>query len=294
MRASVRLAVVAALAFCTPALAAPPAVHIPTPKGGLFNVQVRPFKAGDHYSYVSETRSSETGGERPGGQSSRYRFDLDIVSVDAASGQPVLRYTLREVTIEDPREPGIQQIMNAFVGVPLEFRTVIGLHPGEALNGPAVRAAVTANLRRLNGAPELQDVLSNLFDHLMNTPEGLPGWMAADVTDLAGMFEPRVPNEPLTLPTIEQRLEDGSTWVRDGTVKVISVDDALCRLTFARLSRTRIAAKGYTEELSTQATAATDGLAVVLTQRQVKSGPDGYAFEENETITRQSAAPGCL
>lgn len=298
MHASARLALVAALTLGTPSLAAPPAVKIPSPKGGLFNVQVRPFKAGDHYSFVSETSSNETAGSetggQTGGQSSRLRFDLDILSIDAATGQPVLRYTLREVSIEDARQPGIQEIMNAFVGVPLEFRTAIGLHPGEALNGPEVRAAALGNLKRLKGSAELQDILGKLFDDLMATPEGLAAWMAADVTDLAGMFEPRVPNEPLTLPTTQNRLDDGSVMVRDGTVKVISVDDTRCRLTFARWSRTKIAAKGYTEELSTQATAATDGLAVTLTQRQIKAGADGYAYEENETITRQSAAPGCL
>lgn len=298
MPPSARLAFVAGLILGTPSLAAPPAVNIPSPKGGLLNVQVRPFKAGDHYSFISRTSSyelqgRETGG-RSGGQSSRVGFDLEVLAVDAATGQLVLRYTPTEMKFEDARQPGIQKLMRAFVDVPLEFRTTIGLHPGEALNGPEVRAAVTANLKRLKGSAELQEVLDKLFDDLMATPDGLAAWMAADVTDLAGMFEPQVPNEPLTLPSTQHRLDDGSVLVRDGTVKVISVDDSRCRVTFARWSRMKIAAKGYTEELSTQATVATDGLAVTLKQRQFKAGADGYVFEENETITRLSAAPGCL
>ncbi|MBX3480856.1 MAG: hypothetical protein KF842_10665 [Caulobacter sp.] len=281
------------LCLAGPVAAAPPAITIETPDGGFFQVQTLPFKAGDHWRYLSETRLTEVGGDHPGAQSNNQTFDLEVVRVEA-DGQPVFRYTLRSVVIVDERQPGIQEIMAAFVGVPVEFRTVNGVYPGVTLNGADVRKQVFANLKTTaTDEAGARVALEGLFKDLESRADGLSVWMAGDVNNLAGMHLPRIPNKPFVMPTRTETLADGSTMVADGGMKIDAVDQARCEITYSRNSRFRIAATGYDEALVTQATLAADALPVTLTQTKTRTAPAGYAFRETLTMTRQTAAPGC-
>jgi hypothetical protein len=293
-----RLALIGAvwLGLVGPSFATPPTVEIPLSREDLFQVQTRPFAPGARYRYLAETRVHEAGGALPAtiDQTSRTVFEIEIVSIDPASGQPVLRYVLREVTIVDPSQPGIQQIMAALVGVPVEFHTVAGLHTSETLNSPAVRTQVLTNLERAaNGDAALLKTMTDLLDQLLKTPEGLSGWMAADVDDLAGMYAPLIPKAPVKVPTATTTLEDGSVMVNDSHMAIVSADSVHCIVTYDRETRIKISSKDYDEVLSSRASLANDGLPVVLTQTETRSAADNYRFRETLTLTRQGPPPGC-
>ncbi|MBI1404715.1 MAG: hypothetical protein GC145_01150 [Caulobacter sp.] len=286
------LAAALCLGLVVPASAAPPAVRVPAKREDLFAAQSRPFKIGDVFTYRSETQSTETG-DAAGSQTNKAVFDLEVIGLDAASQQPVMRFTLREIAIVDPRQPGIQNIMSAFVGVPVDFNTVNGIHPVDTLNGPAVRRQVFANLGTSPADAPARAALEGLFGQLEAQPDGVSNWVAADVNTLGGMFQPFIPKKPLTLPTTETTLPDGSVMVRGGSLRIDSVDAALCQVTYSRESQFTVASKGYEEHLQTQASLASDAMPVKLTQTQTKSAPGDYRFKETVTMTRLNAPPGC-
>jgi hypothetical protein len=252
-------------------------------------VKMRSDKVGDRYRFASETTLEESG-DNAGRQFNRQVFDIEVLAVRKTS--MMLRYTLREVTIEDARQPGIERAMSALIGVPLEFTAKEGITPEKVLNEAAVRKAYFENLQRI--APDDADLARNMNGFFDNIEGRMATELAGDVFVLAAVQLPmlqlgKVELKPEVLPF------NGGTMRRLGTMEISDMDSGNCQLTYLR----KTTGKGegidpmVTFDLSTTTTLSTfDGWTMAL--REQRTMTSGQAVQTRTVkIDRLSAKTDC-
>jgi len=285
----------AALLAATPASGQPaPSVELKNPRGGIVETQQRPFRQGDRYRFVSETVSTMTGGDFDGRQTNRQMFDVEVIG-----GGPdflVLRYTLREATIDDPRQPGIDKVLRAMVGVPVEFKAYPSVTPREMVNGEAAKAHFFRNLEQTApGDSALRKAMEDQFARLEKRPEGLAALFAGDLGVMAGMQIPAITIERTVIPDQIYTPAPGVTVTKKAYLGLENLAAGRCEATYSRgtVSTVTGAPEPQSEDLKTTATLSIhDGW--VLRLSEVSIHTVGPATTRRELkITRQGDPPGC-
>jgi hypothetical protein len=152
------------------------------------SVHLRPDAVGDRRVYESRTTLEVREGPSAGTQTNRQVFELETREVRPDG--LVLRYTIREASLEDSRVPDLESFLKAWTGVPIEFEAGSAGEPGRILNWPAARQAYSQALVAQGvAAPARQSALSDLDDL---GEGGRTAQILGDVALLAAM-QPRTP-----------------------------------------------------------------------------------------------------
>lgn len=125
-----------------PAAAGPADAPIPA-----LEVQRRPDAVGDLRVFVSETEltSYAEGGEAR--QVNRQKFELETLAV--STERMTLRFRLLEASLTDSRDPGLERLLQAWVGVDVVVAADASGRPVAFADWPAVREAYRTRLSEL-------------------------------------------------------------------------------------------------------------------------------------------------
>nr|WP_313520514.1 hypothetical protein [Brevundimonas diminuta] len=188
-------------------------------------VQRRPDAVGDLRVFVSETEltSYAEGGEAR--QVNRQKFELETLA--ASAEQMTLRFRLLEASLTDSRDPGLERLLQAWVGVDVVVAADASGRPVAFADWPAVREAYRTRLSELGLQQEQGDVLAAGLDRL--PPEDLLSLLLSDVALLAEMQ----PRQPLPEGRVEQPVQNTDQVARSGVQSVARTADG-CGLLLTR------------------------------------------------------------
>lgn len=245
-------------------------------------VRTRADAAGDVYRFRSEARYAETTADGSATQQNAQAFDLEVLGVEPDGLR--LRYTLRAASLTDSAGPSMERALKALVGVPLDFRVRQDGSLAALENWTDFKAQVLARVdEALPAADPIRNTYHQRFAQApLNAAEDM---VLADVR-LMAIMEPR------------GRVVLGMTDVVDNrrrppgrAASTVSVVKPGCTVRVVRISASKT--PGIVQDLVTDATVSVaDGRILTLTQRKLdRAGRD--RIEEQVTIRRESAPPGC-
>lgn len=280
--------------FALALLAAPAASAAQVRTEGPFvDLGAKADRPGDHYRYVSETDFVRTG-DHPGRQVNRFVFDIEVMAV--SEDRRILRYTLREAAIEDASQPGIQLVMNAWIGIPVDVETHPGYEPYRLLDWAGVRTRLFAALDKAPGLPAgTRGALSTAYDAYEPDSPVLARKVLGDLMALAGMQIPAVPKRRFDLPDESRPMPGGGTLESVASITTDDVDEARCELTFSRDTRRDAVGspKPFGMRLKTTATMSShDGWVLSLVETETLK-TDAESSTQTLTIRREGAPPLC-
>ncbi|HEY0646708.1 hypothetical protein [Phenylobacterium sp.] len=245
-------------------------------------VRTRSDAVGDVYRFRSDSRYAEASAGGKASQSNSQVFEIEVLGV-APEGLR-LRYTLKEATLSDTSGPAMATAMKALIGVPLEFRVrsdgMLSALDNWADYKARVLAAVDASLPA--GDPIRNTYHQRFGQEPINAAEDM---VLADVR-LMAVMEPRGPVILGMSDVVDNRRRPPGR-----ALSTVSVTKPGCELRLVRASASRT--PGVVQDLTTEATVSVrDGRILSLTQRRADRA-GGESSEEQVTIRRISAAPGC-
>lgn len=201
------------------------AVQTPEVKTGVLDVQRTADAAGDRRLFVSETELAVLDPGAEGRQINRLRFEIETLA--AAPGGLTLRYRLLDASLTDSRNPGLEPLLKAWVGVDVAFSADASGRPIDLMDWPSVRDAYAARLQAVGlDEPARVKVLGDL--------EMLPAgarvsMILGDMALLADMQ----PRRPVTAGRFDQPFERQGDLARSATLSVSPAPDG-CGLSLTR------------------------------------------------------------
>lgn len=188
-------------------------------------VQRRPDAAGDLRVFVSETDLTYSAEGVEARQVNRQKFELETLA--ASTERMTLRFRLLEASLTDSRDPGLERLLQAWVGVDVVVAADASGRPVAFADWPAVREAYRTRLSELGLQQEQADVLAAGLDRL--PPEDLLSLLLSDVALLAEMQ----PRQPLPEGRVEQPLQNTDQAARSGVQSAARTADG-CGLLLTR------------------------------------------------------------
>lgn len=245
-------------------------------------VRTRADAAGDVYRFQVDSRYAEKTADGDARQENRQVFELEVLGVDA--GALRLRYTLKEATLTDTAGPAMETALKALVGVPLEFRVRADGMVQTLDNWDDYKARVLA---RVDAALPAQDPIRNTYhQRFAQTPLNAAEDMVLADVRLMAIMEPKGPVILGMSDVVDNRRRPPGR-----AVSTVSVLKPACTVRVIRASASKT--PGVVQDLTTDATVSmVDGRVLTLVQRKADRA-GGDTIDEQVTIKRLSAAPGC-
>lgn len=197
----------------------------PVEPSAVLEVQRVADAPGDRRVFVSETELAVSNPGIEGRQVNRLRFEIETMS--AAPGGLTLRYRLLDASLMDTRNPGLEPLLKAWVGVDVAFSADATGRPIDLMDWPSVRDAYA---NRLIAAGVDETARARVLSDLETLPaEARVSMILSDVALLADMQ----PRRPLAAGRFDQPIEQQGDLARSATLSV-SPDPDRCSLSLTR------------------------------------------------------------
>ncbi len=246
------------------------AAPAPMEPSTLLDVQRTADAPGDRRVFVSETELTVTDAGLESRQVNRQRFEIETLA--AAPGGLTLRYRLLDAALTDSRDPGLESLLKAWIGVDVAFSADAAGRPIDLMDWSAVRDAYAARLEAAGADAGTRDRVLRDLETLSS--EARVAMILGDVALLADMQ----PRRPLVAGRFDQPVERQDGLVRTATLSVSPAPDG-CGLTLTRsLGMERAVASGPAESIRQDFSArlhVVDGWAAEATRTTSTSGRAG-------------------
>lgn len=250
------------------ALAAPQTPESATPSASVsaLEVQLRPDAVGDRRVFVSETElTAQTGGVEAR-QVNRQKFELETLA--ASAGQMSLRFRLLEAALTDSRDPGLERLLQAWVGVDVVVAADASGRPLAFSDWPSVRSAYLARLGEVGLDQGEREAVAAQLDRVPS--DQLLSQLLSDVALLAEMQ----PRQPLPEGRFEQPLQVSGEVSRSGAQSVARSPDG-CGVLLAR-------------SFSAETPNSAEPSSMTRDMRAILYAPDGWVSEVSRTTAMRA------